>query len=65
MKQLSYSELTKKIYFLPVKGSKIDITNDIQEFINSKLPLNPDKPKDSPVFNIGGDVKAEITGKDV
>ena len=44
MKHLGYSQLTKRIYFLPVKGEKIDITNDVAEFMDSKLPLNPDKP---------------------
>lgn len=44
MIQLAYSELTKRLYFLTNKG-KVDITNDVQEFINSKLPLNADKQK--------------------
>ena len=33
MTQIAFSELTKSFYFLPVKGSKIDITNDIKEIV--------------------------------
>jgi len=38
MKYLGYSELTKRLYILPAsaKASKIDITDDVNEFIEFK-----------------------------
>lgn len=38
MIQIGYSELTKRYYFLPEKGKKVDITEDIQEIIKSSRP---------------------------
>lgn len=33
MTLIEYSELTKRFYFIPAKGVKIDITDDIKEII--------------------------------
>lgn len=42
MIQISFSELTKRYYFLPSKGKKIDITDDIKEIIAAhQLPPAP------------------------
>lgn len=43
MTQIAYSELTKRFYFLPAKGKKVDITDDVIEaakFLN-KHPTEP------------------------
>jgi len=49
MKQLAYSELTKRIYFLPdgimTKGRKVDITDDVNEIIKFKLASTPPEGK--------------------
>lgn len=34
MTHIAYSELTKHFYFIPAKGEKIDITNDIKVIIS-------------------------------
>jgi hypothetical protein len=38
MTHIGYSELTKRYYFLPEKGKKIDITDDINEILKSQFP---------------------------
>jgi hypothetical protein len=35
MTQIAYSELTKRFYYLPIKGSKVDITSDIKEIVSA------------------------------
>jgi hypothetical protein len=41
MTQIAYSELTKRFYFLPAKGSKVDITEDVKEIISKSASPSP------------------------
>jgi hypothetical protein len=51
MTHIAYSELTKRFYFLPEKGKKIDITDDINEILKSQS-LPPDSKGNASAENL-------------
>jgi hypothetical protein len=66
MTQIAFSELTKCFYFLPEKGKKIDITEDIQEILKAnKANASAEEQGDQDQFWMDIDLSIRGNGKDI